>query len=521
MRESQRYITFLIITLLCGFSAYGQDEDENQPYWIFFHDKEVTDQTSFNPAEHEFPHLSQRALDRRALRGTVTGPAYQDLPVPALYIDEILGPDVKVRTVSRWLNAVSVQASQDFIDDLDGNMLVKKTKRIHKVTKKTIKRNTRDEEVYLTDADYGSSYDQNEQINVVAAHELGLTGTDIWLLMLDTGFYTDHLVFQEERIVAEYDFVQGDSITSNQEGDVAGQHDHGTATASAAGGFVDGELRGTAYECKFLLAKTEILDEEIEAEEDLFVAALEWGEALGADIASSSLGYLEWYTYEDDLDGETAITTRGVDYATSLGIVCVTSAGNEGNTNWFHIIAPADADSVISVGAVDAFNVAASFSSHGPTADGRIKPEVLARGVGTFLAGTDSTREYISGSGTSFAAPLIAGACAVLLEAHPNWSPMMVREALMMTADGNTSPDNTRGFGLVDVMAALDYDFGNVFGDVNNDDDLNVSDAVLLLEWVLSDTELSEMEFEVADINNDLQVDILDIVVLVEWILTL
>ena len=521
MRVPQRYITLLIITLLCGFSAYGQDENENQPYWVFFHDKEVADQASFNPAEHEFPHLSQRALDRRSLRGTITGPTYQDLPVPAIYIDEILGADVKVRTVSRWLNAVSVQASSDYIEQLDGNTIVKKTKRIHKVSKRVIKRNTRDDEVYLTDADYGESYDQNEQINAVAAHELGFTGTDIWLLMLDTGYYTDHNVFQQERIVAEYDFVQGDSTTSNQDGDPVNQHNHGTACASAAGGFVDGELRGTAYECKFLLAKTEMLNEEIEAEEDLFVAALEWGEALGADVVSSSLGYLDWYTYEDDLDGQTAITTRGIDYASSLGMVCVTAAGNEGNTGWYHIIAPADADSVISVGAVDAFNVTPSFSSHGPTADGRIKPEVLARGVATFLAGTDSTTEYISGSGTSFAAPLVAGACALLLEAHPNWTPMMVREALMMTADGNTSPDNTRGFGLIDVMAALDYDFGVVAGDVSGDDELNISDAVLLLEWVLSDAEISEVQFDVADINDDLHVDILDIVVLVEWILTL
>ncbi|NQT63094.1 MAG: S8 family serine peptidase [Candidatus Marinimicrobia bacterium] len=520
MRESQRYIIFLIITLLCGFSAYGQDEDENHPYWVFFHDKEVTDQASFNPAEHEFPHLSQRALDRRALRGTVTGPTYEDLPVPAIYIDEILGADVKVRTVSRWLNAVSIQATSDYIEELDGNTIVKKTKRIHKVSKRVIKRNTRDDEVYLEDSDYGASFDQNEQINAVNAHELGYTGTNIWLLMLDTGFYTDHLVFQQERIVAEYDFIQGDSITSNQEGDSSNQHNHGTAVASAAGGFIDGELRGTAYECKFLLAKTEIFGEEIEAEEDFYVAALEWGEALGADIASSSLGYLDWYAYED-LDGETAITTRGIDYAVSLGMVCVTAAGNEGNSSWYYVIAPADADSVIAVGAVDEFNETPSFSSHGPTSDGRIKPEVLARGVATFCAGTLSTEAFLSATGTSMSTPLVAGACALILEAHPNWTPMMVREALMMTADGNTSPDNTRGFGLIDVMAALDYDFGIVAGDVSGDDELNISDAVLLLEWVLSEAEISEVQFEVADINDDLQVNILDIVVLVEWILTL
>ena len=320
--------------------------------------------------------------------------------------------------------------------------------------------------------------------------------------------------------VAEYDFIQSDSVTQNQEGDAYNQHNHGTATASAAGGFIDGELLGVAYGCKFLLAKTEIVDEEIQAEEDHFVAALEWGEALGADVMSSSLGYLDWYSYAD-LDGETAVTTRGVDIAVGLGMVCVTAAGNEGNMDWYYVITPADADSVISVGAVDETNTLAGFSSHGPTADGRIKPEVLARGVSTFAAGTLSTTAFISASGTSLSTPLVAGATALILEAHPQWTPMMVREALMMTADGSTAPDNSRGFGLIDVMAAINYDFGIVPGDVSEDNELNVADAVLLLEWVLNDTQITEVQFEVADINNDNQVDIMDIVVLVEWILTL
>ena len=520
MRKSQRYIVFLIITLVCGSWLYGQNEDENLPYWIFFNDKEVTDQASFNPAEYDFPHLSQRALDRRALRGTNTGPTYRDLPVPASYVDEILGENVKVRTFSRWLNAVSILATPGYIEQLAGNSIVKKTKRIHKVSKRTIKRNTRDDEIFVTDAAYGASYDQNQQINTVGAHELGYTGSDIWILMLDTGFYTDHLAFQAERIVAEYDFIQGDSITSNQEGDPSNQHNHGTAVASAAAGRIEGELLGAAYNSSLLLAKTEMVGTEIEAEEDFFVAALEWGEALGADVASSSLGYYYWYEY-DDLDGETAITTRGIDYAASLGMVCVTAAGNEGNTSWHYVIAPADADSVISVGAVDGTNVVAGWSSHGPTADGRIKPEVLARGVRTFLADTDSTMAFQEGSGTSFATPLVAGACALILEAHPNWTPMMVREALMLTADGSTSPNNTRGFGLIDVVAAINYDFDVVLGDVSQDNELDVSDAVLLLEWVLSGEEITEIQFEIADVNDDNSVDVLDIVVLVEWILTL
>lgn len=520
MRKSQQFIIIFISALVSGLSLYGQNDDGINHYWVFFNDKEVTDQANFDPADHVFPHLSQRALDRRALRGTTTGPTYADLPVSENYIESVLSSEVKLRAVSRWLNAVSVSALPEDIDNIGTFGVVRKTKRIHKVTKRSIKRNTRDEFVYTSDADYGSSFDQNEQINAIAAHDLGYTGADVWLLMLDTGYYTEHAAFQAERIVAEYDFIQGDSVTSNQEGDVQNQHNHGTATAATAAGYLDGELRGSAFGAKLLLAKTEIVNEEIIAEEDMFVAALEWGEAKGADIASSSLGYLDWYTYED-LDGETAITTQGIDHAAGLGMVCVTSAGNEGSSDWFYVIAPADADSVISVGAVDAVNITPSFSSHGPTFDGRIKPEVLARGVGTFSAGTDSANSFISGSGTSFSAPLVAGACALILEANSHWSPMMVREALMMTADGSNSPNNTRGFGLIDVLAAIEYDFNVVIGDLTGDDELNISDAVQLLEIILAETELTETQFEIADINDDNLINVLDIVVLVEWILAL
>jgi len=516
----QRHIIFIIATLFSGLSLFANDPDDRAPHWVFFHDKELSDRESFDPSEYDFSHLSQRALDRRALRGTIVGPTYDDLDVPQAYIDDIMDPNVEVRVVSRWLNAVSILATPEYIASLSDNDLVKKTKRIHKVSKRVIKRISREEEEFTMTDTYGASYGQNELINAVTAHDAGYTGVDVWLLMLDTGYFTDHEAFQAERIVAEYDFIRADSVTQNEPGDAIGQHNHGTATASAAGGYIEGELLGVAYQCKYLLAKTEILDNEIQAEEDFYVAALEWGEALGADIASSSLGYLDWYSYAD-MDGNTAITTKGVDFAVSLGMVCVTAAGNEGSVPWYYIIAPADADSVISVGAVDSLNNIASFSSHGPTYDGRIKPEVLAQGVATFAAGTSSPTAFISASGTSLSTPLVAGAAALILQANPNWTPMMVREALMMTADGSTSPDNSRGFGLVDVMAAINYDFGIVPGDVSEDGVLNVNDAVLLLEWVLGDSQISEIQYTVADINGDNRIDILDIVVLVEWILTL
>ncbi len=231
-------------------------------------------------------------------------------------------------------------------------------------------------------------------------------------------------------------------------------------------GVRDGRLSGYM---EFLLAKTEDETSESIVEEDNYVAALEWGEQNGADVASSSLAYLDWYSY-CDMDGNTGVTTKAVDIAVSLGMVCVISAGNWGtvspppnpcDTLYYYISAPADADSVIAVGAVNRDGIIASFSSHGPTYDGRIKPEVCARGVSTWCTNPNSN-SYRTARGTSFSAPLVGGAAAVIISAHPDWTPMQVREALMMTADQSDDPDNDYGYGIIDVMAAIGYETNSI-----------------------------------------------------------
>ena len=256
--------------------------------------------------------------------------------------------------------------------------------------------------------------------------------------------------------MAEWDVINNDSTTKNETGDPLGQHNHGTSTFSALGGYAPGLHVGPAYKASFLLAKTEILNQEIQIEEDNFVRALEWGELLGADIASSSIGYTDWYIW-GNMDGNTAVTTKAVDIAVNLGMIVVTSAGNENLNNWGHIIAPADAHDVISVGAVDNAGIIASFSSRGPSFDNRIKPEVCARGVSTACASGNGT-SYTSASGTSLSAPLVAGAAAVLLSARPTWTPTMVREALMKTASQSRVPDNDYGYGIIDIWAAINVD---------------------------------------------------------------
>ncbi|MFQ6616412.1 MAG: S8 family serine peptidase [Fidelibacterota bacterium] len=448
-------------------TSLGSRPDSRFHAWVYF-----TDKGSETSGRSQAPHLTPRARSRR--QKVIQGEAVLalDQPVRETYAAQVLATGAALRHRSRWLNAISVSATEPQLSDIsrlpfvcriDPVLVYRRSRELpHDPTLSPRSRHFGSgdlphESIALVDTlDYGLSRDQIYQINVHLAHQAGYAGEGIWVLMLDTGFFKDHESIQEDRIVAEWDFVNGDGDTQDEPGDSVSQHAHGTFTLSALGGYMPGSLIGPAYKAQFLLAKTEIIAEEIQLEEDNFVAALEWGESQGADVASSSLGYLDWYTYHD-MDGNTAVTTRAVDIAVSLGMVCVTAAGNEGNGQWYYVIAPADADSVISVGAVDSRGRIAYFSSRGPTYDGRVKPEVCAQGVATASASAASVSSYGFVSGTSLAAPLVSGAVAVILSAHPDWTPMMVREALLKTASRAGSPDNTYGWGIIDTWAAINH----------------------------------------------------------------
>jgi hypothetical protein len=303
---------------------------------------------------------------------------------------------------------------------------------------------------------YGASYNQLQQINVPIMHEMGFTGQGVLVCLLDTGYNLEHIAFAQMDILATWDFINNDSVVTNQPGDPPAQDDHGTYTLSACGGAVDGELYGPAFEATFMAGKTEISNDEIPIEEDYYVAGLEWADSLGADVVSTSLGYIDWYTWPD-MDGNTAVTTIGVDIAVANGMVCCTANGNERQTAWGHVIAPADADSVIAVGAVDAMGQIASFSSPGPTYDGRTKPEVCAMGVQTRCANPNNITGFTNVGGTSLSTPLVGGAAALIVQAHPNWPPMTVRNALMMTASNSNHPNNDYGWGIINTLAAVEY----------------------------------------------------------------
>jgi serine protease AprX len=437
---------------------------ETLPVWVYLQDKGETDIASMKKAFAEARRtLREHCLWRRSKVRPAAGLVdYEDLPLYAPYTQQVKASALKVRAVSRWLNAVSVEASSEQILELAGLACVKSVDIVKSFKRDDGSADTPEETQIaagLSNPLYGLSYTQLGQINVPALHQQGLSGRGVLVCMLDVGFRKSHEAFRLAHRLAEWDFVNGDGDVSQNLSDPNDySDDHGTATWSLLGGFKLGELIGPAFGADFILGKTETSNYEKPIEEDWWAAGIEWAESLGAEVVSSSLGYTDWYQFKD-MDGKTAVTTRAANRAASLGVVVVNAAGNERGNAWGHIIAPADGYDVIAAGAVDSSGKIASFSSPGPTYDRRIKPEVCALGVSDWVAANrrDQSDYYTRGSGTSFATPLVAGVAALLLEAHRDWTPKQVRAALMNTAGSASSPNNDYGWGIVNAAAAVNY----------------------------------------------------------------
>ncbi len=311
--------------------------------------------------------------------------------------------------------------------------------------------------------DYGLSLEQVELINVPKVHDVWIDGTDIIVGVLDVGFrWRTHEALKNLRVLGEYDFINGDTDTENQPGDPYGQDSHGTVTFSTLAGFKQGMLIGPAFNASFYLAKTEVTGSETQIEEDYWAEGIEWLEANGASVASSSLGYTtfddgEGYRWENgDFDGRTAVTSKAALQAMRLGVVVVTAIGNDGSARGT-LIAPSDADTVIAVGAVTVDNQIAGFSSRGPTNDNRIKPDLMTPGVQVFSATKQDDESYGRSNGTSMSTPLAAGTAALIRSARPELTPVQVRDALRETADRAASPSSSHGWGTIDAFEALLY----------------------------------------------------------------
>ncbi len=244
------------------------------------------------------------------------------------------------------------------------------------------------------------------------------------------------------------------------------------------------------------------------------MAGIEWADSIGADVVSSSLAYMDWYTYPD-MDGSTAVTTVAADIASWRGIVVCNAMANAGPASGT-LHAPADADSILACGAVYSSGDIAYFSSRGPSFDGRTKPEVCARGVSTTCASPYDTTGYTTASGTSLSTPLIGGAAAVILSAHPDWTPMQVREAMMMSSDRASSPDNDYGWGIPDILAAIQYSF-HMTGDVTGDEYITLADAVFVINYLYRNGPAPSPLF-LGDVDCDDAVDAGDVIYLLNYL---
>ncbi len=439
--------------------------EEQVKVWIFFSDRGGEHRT--RPETERI--VSQRALRRVSLRSTKDPSSSLLLPVCGRYIESIIPLVMRVRHVSRYFNAVSAEASCGNISGICSLEFVKKVSVVAVFRKKRIPATAAARGDFhgsrMTDpyfSKYGESLDQLDMLHVTDLLELGYDGSGsktgnppVLICVLDTGFDLDHEALEGVNVVAEYDFVQSDSVTSDEVDDIPGQDEHGTRVLGTIAGFHEGDLIGPACGAEYILAKTEIRNDpfDVTVEEDNWVAGIEWAEGLGADIVTSSVGYVNWY-HPAMMDGDTPLCTQAADIAASLGVVVVNAVGNRGFYGDTSMVAPADGDSVIAVGAVDRHGVIAYFSSRGPTSDGRIKPDLTAMGVGVRTVDGSTRKGYGNYDGTSFAAPLISGLCALLLELHTDWTPAQVLEALITTSSRKDSPDNSYGYGIPNGLDA-------------------------------------------------------------------
>jgi serine protease AprX len=499
-----------------------RDPQSQIKVWIFFTDKGFTDQMDYQSALNQTAkNLTSRTTWRRAKTMKPNLVDFRDIPVNQSYIDQIMKFNAVERQRSRWLNAASFEIPVGELKKISALSFVRSIKPVLGGKRKPVEPGNEPEgplqEKGMYTLNYGSSYSQLQQLNIPVVHSLGYYGQGVLVCMMDTGFRKDHQAFQlaytEGRVLAEWDFINNDGNTQNETGDPSTQHNHGTMTWSTLGGASDGNLYGPAYGASFILAKTEDVSSETPIEEDNWMAGMEWADSIGADVISSSLGYIDWYTYPD-LDGNTAVITIAADIAAQRGIVVCNAMGNEGSGSG-SLIAPADADSIIACGAVDGSGNIAYFSSRGPTYDGRTKPEVCARGVSTRCANPSSTTGYTTADGTSLSTPLIGGAAAVILSAHPTWTPMQIREAMMASGNNSSSPNNTYGWGIPDILAAIEYSF-YITGDVTGDGEINASDIIYLTDYLYRDGRAPSPLF-LGDVNCDDIVNVADVVYLVNY----
>ncbi|ODS81362.1 MAG: hypothetical protein ABS46_11640 [Cytophagaceae bacterium SCN 52-12] len=418
-------------------------------YLILLKDKNGTPHATAQPGTF----LSERAIQRRITRDIAISES--DLPVNPAYVAAISATGAQVLHTTRWFNGVVVSASGSQLQAIQALPCYKGIERGMALTGTgtSARINRQDAKFGSGDADaisYGNSHFQLDMLGVPQLHATGYTGRGLLIGVFDSGFtnadqqvYLSHL-FENNQVVDTYDF-----IARNEH--VYDDHSHGLQVLSVMASRWEGKLIGAAFDAGYVLYRTENADSETPYEEVAWLLAAERADSLGVDIINTSLGYHTFdnaaydYTYAQ-MDGKTTIISRAARYAARTGMLVVASAGNEGNNSWKYITAPADVDSVLTVGAVTPTGARSSFSSLGPNAEGVIKPDVAALGSGVSMGSVSGT--VTSSNGTSFSSPLIASFAALLWQVYPEKTAQELAAYIRSTGNKAGEPDDETGYGI-------------------------------------------------------------------------
>jgi len=492
-------------------------------YRISFKDKNNSIYNISNPSAF----LTAKAIARRANQGIPVDNL--DLPLNSWYIDSVTNLGISVINQSRWFNSIIVSMTDTsnlstvramaFVKDVKAVIAFNskkksiaakntdETKNIYFKPEKYLNSFTENDKVLVSEKEnkkfksnnYGLAYQQINMLQGISLHNSGFMGQGMTIAVLDAGFWQVDVLnvfdslWLNGQILGSRDFV----LPGNN---VYNESSHGMMVLSTMGANIQGQIVGTAPKARYWLIRTEDAPTENVIEEDNWAAGAEFADSVGVDLINSSLGYTTFddpnanHSYQD-MDGRTARATQAAVIAARKGILVVNSAGNSGSSPWKYIGAPADADSIITVGAVNSSGNYAVFSSIGPSSDNRVKPTVMALGEGSAIAtgGGVST-----GNGTSFASPILCGMTACLWQAFPLKNNQEIIEAIKMSASQYYNPDSLMGYGIPNFPVAAILLSGNRIHNFDNENNFNVFpnpfDETLYIAYNSADTQRVQID---------------------------
>ena len=442
-------LVLLVFALNICLGTFAQFTPEDTlKYRISLKDKAATDYSLQKPEMY----LSKKSIERRKRQGLEIDST--DLPVCKKYVDAIRKKGVHVLVTGKWDNFVTVSCNDSMlIAEIAGLPFVRSTERVWRgVAKRASERDSLINKPLRTDSLYGPAITQIKMSHADRLHEAGFKGQGMTIAVIDAGFHNVDKIeaMKNINILGTRDFV-------NPEADIYAESSHGMSVLSCMAMNQPNVMIGTAPEASYWLLRSEDEYSENLVEQDYWAAAIEFADSVGVDLVNTSLGY---YSFDDptknyryrDLNGHYALMSREAAKAADKGIVVVCSAGNSGSGSGKKITPPGDAENVITVGAVNKYGVLAPFSSVGNTADGRVKPDVVAVGLGSDVMGTDGNLRHANG--TSFSSPIMCGMVACLWQACPELTAKEIIELVRRSGDRAVFPDNIYGYGIPDLWKA-------------------------------------------------------------------